>query len=47
MLGAAARVVQLAGSAGGGNGAVPADTGTASAADVSGTPAAGPETGGS
>src|SRR3954449_10682678 len=45
MLGAAARVVELAGQAPS-NGAAPADTGTASAAAVSGTPAAGQEAGG-
>jgi succinyl-CoA synthetase beta subunit len=46
MLGAAARVVELAGDAPSENGAVPADTGTASAASVSGTDVAPPETGG-
>jgi hypothetical protein len=38
-------VVDLAGAASGGNGAGP-DTGTASQADISGTPAAGEEAGG-
>ena len=46
MLGAAAKVVELAGSAPSANGGAP-DTGTASQADVSGTPAAGQEAGGS
>jgi succinyl-CoA synthetase beta subunit len=46
MLGAAARVVELAGSGGGSaNGGAP-DTGTASQADISGTAAAGEEAGG-
>src|SRR4051794_12857337 len=45
MLGAAARVVELAGPSNGA-GPTPPDTGTASAADVSGTAAAGAETGG-
>jgi succinyl-CoA synthetase beta subunit len=47
MLGAAARVVELAGPPAGSNGGAPADTGTAAQADVSGTPAAGQEAGGS
>ena len=45
MLGAAAKVVELAGSAPSANGGAP-DSGTASQADVSGTPAAGQEAGG-
>src|SRR4051812_41122198 len=45
MLGAAAKVVELAGPQRGSNGSAP-DTGTASQADVSGTPAAGEEAGG-
>src|SRR5207302_7164503 len=48
MLGAAAKVVELAGAAAGaegGNGAAPA-TDTATPADIAGTPAAGPETSG-
>ena len=46
MLGAASRVVELAGSAPtSSNGGAP-DSGTASAADISGTPAAGEEAGG-
>jgi succinyl-CoA synthetase beta subunit len=45
MLGAAARVVELAGSPAASNGGAP-ETGTASSADVSGTPASGQEAGG-
>ena len=45
MLGAAARVVELAGSSNGAVSAGAPDTGTASLADVSGTPAAGQEPG--
>src|SRR3954471_19811296 len=46
MLGAAARVVELAGDAGATSDGVPPDTGTASAAAVSGTEAAPAEAGG-
>jgi hypothetical protein len=45
MLGAAARVVELAGGASGGADGVPPDTGTASSAVVSGTEAAPAEAG--
>jgi hypothetical protein len=46
MLGAAARVVELAGEAPASDSGAPADTGTASAAAVSGTEAAPAEAGG-